>query len=52
MLKDRCFSYKIPEEITSESSRVMKLRQVYIKINCNILKPIAKAVNNTSQFQL
>lgn len=51
-LRTRCQNiYMMPDEITSESSRIMKLRQVDIKINCNILKPIAKPVNNTSQFQ-
>lgn len=37
--------------IPSDISNLMKLGWVDIKINCNILKLIAKAVNNTSQFQ-
>lgn len=45
-------SYKMPKDITSEGRRVMKLRRADIKIKCNILKPTAKPVNNTSQVQI
>lgn len=42
---------KMPGELPSESNSLIKFSCTDIRINCNMLKIIAKALNNTSQLQ-